>query len=140
MLGYRTGRIALALQGGVTWRSEVETGCPDVGGELRALAGRSSARGRVFLNGEAAYRYANACTHVRYEVTAGWRPGERWLGLGQIFVDDDLRFGETIKAQATLVHFNGRGRGLQISARVRVQDGDVIEPTLILGYWSAKRR
>lgn len=140
VLGYRTDRIALAVQGAATWRSEVETGCPDLGGELRVLAGRASRSGRTFLNGEAAYRYANGCTHVRYEATAGWRPNERWLGLGQVFVDDDLRFGETIKAQASLVRFSAKGRGLQISARFRVQDGDVIEPTIILGYWSANRR
>lgn len=140
VLGYRTDRIALALQGGVTWRSETEPACPDVGGEIRGLAGRSSASGKTFLNGEAAYRYANGCSHARYEVTAGWRPNDTWLALGQVFIDDDLRYGETIKAQASLVRFTTRGRGLQISARIQVQDGDVIEPTIILGYWSAKRR
>ena len=138
---YRGRRLALALQTGVTWRAEPLDGCGEVGGEARALAGLSSRSGRSFVNGEAAIRVASGgCAHVRYELTAGLRRNARWLGLGQIFVDDDLAFGETIKAQASLVRFSRKGRGLQLSLRLRVDDGAVTEPTLILGYWSAARR
>ena len=138
---FRGRRSALALQAGVTWRDEPLDGCEAVGGEVRALAGMSSRTGRSFLNGEAAIRVAGGgCAHARYELTAGLRPNARWLGLGQVFVDDDLDFGETIKAQATLVRFTRKGRGLQLSLRLRVNDGAVTEPTLIFGYWSKARR
>jgi hypothetical protein len=137
---YGARRVAVAPQASATWRSEPDQARPDTGAEFRALAGRASESGKSFLNGEAAYRYGNACSHMRYEMTAGWRPNTNWLGLAQVFVDDDLRFGKTIKAQAILIRFSRKGPGLQLSARVRVEDGDVIEPTLIPGYWSAPRR
>ena len=140
VLGYRGRRLVAAAQLGVTWRSQPEPGCTETGVEARALAGISSRTGKSFLNGETAIRYAGGCPHVRYELTAGWRPRERWLGLGQIFVDDDLAYGASIKAQAGLVRFSRKGRGLQISLRARIDEGSVIEPTIILGYWSASRR
>lgn len=139
---FRGRRTALALQAGVTWRADPTDGCSDVGAEVRALAGRSSKSGRSFLNAEAAVRADGdgGCAHARYELTAGMRPNARWLRLAQVFVDDDLEFGQTVKAQASLVRFTRKGRGLQLSLRFRVDDGAVTEPTLILGYWSAARR
>lgn len=134
---HRGARTALALQASTTYVSApTVAGCDRWGGEARALAGVASAGGRAFANVEAAYRYSPGCNHARYEVTGGYRPGARWLALAQAFVDDDLEFGETIKAQGTLVRFTKKGRGVQLSLRFRVDDGSVIEPTLILGYWS----
>jgi hypothetical protein len=137
---HRGRRTALALQGSGTYVSAPTVpGCDRWGGEARALAGVSSQNGRRFANLEAAYRYSPGCSHARYELTGGYRPGSRWLSLAQAYVDDDLKFGETIKAQASLIRFTEKGRGVQISLRFRVDDGAVIEPTLILGYWSRPR-
>lgn len=137
---WRGARSALALQASATWQSEPIEGCAEKGGELRALAGTASRSGRSFVNLEAGYRYSPSCPHVRYEATYGRRPSERWLLLGQAFVDDDVHFGETIKLQATAVRFSRAGRGVQLSVRMRVDGANVIEPTLIVGYWSAARR
>ncbi|MDX2234886.1 MAG: hypothetical protein NW200_10355 [Hyphomonadaceae bacterium] len=137
---WRDGRTALAAQIGPTWRSAPPPGCAQNGGESRALAGRSGRGGRSFVNLEVAYRYNPGCSHVRYEATYGHRTGSRWLWLAQVFADDDLRFGETIKAQATMVRFSKAGRGLQLSARIQLDGAEVIEPTLIVGYWSGARR
>jgi hypothetical protein len=130
----------LAVQASTTYVSAPTVeGCDRWGGEARALAGIASTGGRSFANVEAAYRYSPGCNHARYELTGGYRPGGRWLTLAQAFVDDDLNFAETIKAQATIVRFTESGRGVQFSLRFRVDDGAVIEPTLILGYWSRPR-
>lgn len=137
---HRGTRTAAALQLSGTYVSAPTVpGCDRWGGEARGLAGISSRNGRSFANIEAAYRYSPGCNHARYEVTGGYRPGVRWLSLAQVFVDDDLQFGETIKAQASLVRFTKAGRGVQLSVRFRVDDSAVIEPTLILGYWSRSR-
>lgn len=140
-------RWATSVQAGVIWSRETPSpdivgplpACPDYGGELRGLAGESTRGGRGFLNVEAGYRYRAGCSHVRYEATAGFRADPKWLVLGQVFVDDDLRFGEDLKLQAGVVRFNRKGRGLQLSLRTRISEGDVIEPTIILGYWSTPR-
>ncbi len=138
-LVWRGRRTVAAVQAGATWRSTPAQGCAETGGEARGLWGASTRSGVHFVNIEAAYRYAPGCSHARYEATYGHRAGRSWLLLGQVFADDDLKFGETLKAQASIVGFTRAGRGLQLSVRVRADAGDVIEPTIILGYWSAAR-
>jgi hypothetical protein len=139
-LAHRGPRFAAAVQAGVTWRSEPDPECTPTGGEVRMMAGMSSRGGGQFGNVEAAYREAGGCAHARYEVTWGVRPRRDWLLLGQVFADDDLRFAETVKVQATAVRFTRKGRGLQLGVRLRVDGVDVIEPTIIVGYWSAARQ
>lgn len=134
---WRGPRLALAAQLGPTYTTAPTVeGCDRWGGEARALAGAASRNGRSFANIEAAYRYSPGCSHVRYELTGGYQPSARWLALGQVFVDDDLAYGDTVKLQAGLVRFAKSGRGVQLSVRMRVDDGGVTEPTLLVGYWS----
>jgi hypothetical protein len=136
----RRGGLIAAGQLGVTYDSIPQERCDRVGGEARALVGYATRSGRSYVNFESAFRYAAGCPHVRYELTLGTRPAEGWLLLGQVFADDDLKFDESLKIQAGAVRFGRRERGVQLSVRATLDGTSVIEPTLILGYWSAIRR
>lgn len=134
-------RSVVSLQSGVVWDSAASGGCGEWGGEGRVLAGAATKGGRYFASVEAGARIQGEdCVHARYELTLGAKPHRRVLGLAQVFVDDDLAYGETLKAQASLVVFERSGRGLQLGVRVRFDGNDVIEPTIVLSYWSALRR
>lgn len=133
----RSDRGAMALQGGALWLSEPPAGCGEGGAEARWLGGFSLGRqGRGFLNLEAAARVLEGgCAAQKIDLTAGYRPNERWMGLAQLFVDvrepsDD----PVLKAQFTLVRFGGEARGLQFGLRARL-DGGAAEPALVLGFW-----
>jgi hypothetical protein len=131
---------AAALQAAALWRSDPDIGCGESGGELRALGGLSHSigEGSAFVNAEAALRmFAGGCLRERYELTAGYRPGERWLALSQAYVDADREGEAIIRAQTSLVRFFG-GHGLQLGVRVRL-DGEEREPALLLGWWAAAR-
>lgn len=78
----------------------------------------------------------NGCEGARFEVSAGYRPSENWLAMGQVFSDHPGDGRDTVKAQLTLVRFGESGRGLQLGVRVRI-DGGEPEPTLVLGLWGA---
>lgn len=105
------------------------------------LAGASTRGGRFFATGGIGARaQGHDCIHARYDLTLGVKPHSRVLGLAQVFVDDDLTFGETLKAQASVVAFERNGRGVQLGVRMRLDAGEFIEPTVLLSYWSALRR
>ena len=131
------GRNATAaLQASALWRSEDEVDCGATGGEVRALAG--SGVDSAFINAEAALRvYGGGCRRMRYELTAGFRPSDDWLALGQAYIDADPDGEAVVKAQTSLVRFFG-GVGVQLGVRVRL-DGDDSEPALVLGLWDAVR-
>lgn len=134
-------RSVVSLQSGIVWDSGAAGECGEWGGDARVLAGAATRGGRYFASAELGARVqGNDCVHARYELTLGAKPHKRILGLAQVFVDDDLTYGETLKAQASLVAFERSGRGLQLGVRVRFDGNDVIEPTLVLSYWSALRR
>jgi hypothetical protein len=137
----RGDRSVVSVQAGGLWDSRAAGDCQEYGGEFRLLGGASSMGGRTFVNAEAGLRaQGTGCLRARYDLTLGVKPTPRVLGLAQLFVDDDLKFGESLKAQASVVAFERTGRGLQLGVRVRVHGNDVIEPTLVIGYWSALRR
>ncbi|MBL8551202.1 MAG: hypothetical protein JNJ73_14540 [Hyphomonadaceae bacterium] len=129
-----------ALQAGALWRSEREGECGAAGGEVRALAGAGSGLGggSGFVNAEAALRvYGGGCQRQRYELTAGYRPSDSWLALGQTSIEADRDGEAVVKAQTSIVRFFG-GAGLQLGVRVRL-DGEEREPALVLGLWDAVR-
>jgi hypothetical protein len=134
---YRGARGAIALQAGPTWTSEPARGCGEGGGEARALAGRGLAN--AFINLEAAYRaQAGGCAHGRFDMTVGWKPTGQWLGLAQVFIDQDLKLGAVTKAQASIVRFSRNGKGLQIGIRVRLDRGGGDERALVVGWWAGR--
>ena len=128
----------MAVQAAALWRSEPDPGCGAGGGELRGLGGRSSRDGTRFVNIEAAYQlYEGGCGRRRAEISAGVRPRERWMGLGQAFVDETD--GEaTVRAQVSVVRFGRDDRGVQVGLRLRV-DGSEREPMLVVGLWRRAR-
>lgn len=134
-------RSVVSIQAGVLWDSRAVGDCGEWGGETRLLGGVASRGGHLFATAELGARVqGNDCIHARYDLTLGVKPHKRLLGLAQIFVDDDLTYGESFKAQASVVAFERNGRGVQLGVRVRIDGNDVIEPTLLLSYWSALRR
>ncbi len=74
------------------------------------------------------------CGGERLDLTAGYRPNERWLAMGQVFMDAPRDGDESVKAQLTLVRFLDSGRGIQIGVRARIDDG-AHEPAIVLALW-----
>lgn len=132
---FEEGDTVMAVQAGALWMSHPsEDGCSEGGAEVRWLTGRSFDNGG-FLNLEAAGRtLSGGCQGGRLEVTAGYRPADNWLVMGQVFFDAPREAEETVKAQITFVRFGESGRGLQIGVRARI-DGGEPEPALVIGLW-----
>lgn len=132
---FRSERSVLAVEAGALWISHPENeACSEGGGELRVLGGRSFGESG-FLNLEVATRtLSGGCADERMDLTAGYRPAENWLAMGQLFFDAPRGGEETVKAQFTLVRFGESGRGLQFGVRARV-DGGELEPALVIGLW-----
>ncbi|MBL8547932.1 MAG: hypothetical protein JNL81_15820 [Hyphomonadaceae bacterium] len=136
---YRTDENVMALQAGALWVSMPDAGCGEGGAEVRWLGGSSFNEGRAFLNVEAAARaLSGGCEGGRLDVTAGYRPRENWLAMGQVFLDSPVEGHDTVRAQLTLVRFNNEGTGLQIGVRARL-DGEDLEPALVIGLWRRGR-
>ncbi|MBI1187005.1 MAG: hypothetical protein GC206_06675 [Alphaproteobacteria bacterium] len=134
---YRGPWAAAAVQASGVWRNEPEElSCGQGGGEVRALAGVSAPRS--FYNIEAAFRLqSGGCARQRLEATAGFRPNDRWMAIGNTFLESTATGQNSVKAQASVVRFGPAG-GLQIGLRFRL-DGDRREPALVLGWWSPQR-
>jgi hypothetical protein len=132
---FRGDMSVMAVQAGALWISHPNVdNCSEGGAELRWLGGRSFSHGG-FLNFEAATRaLEGGCEGERLDLTAGFRPRENWLAMGQIFLDAPREGEETVKAQLTLVRFGESGRGIQIGLRTRI-DGGPQEPALVIGLW-----
>lgn|GEM_PF-2394252 len=136
---YRTEESVMALQAGALWVSNPDEGCSEGGGELRFLAGHSLAGGRAFANVETSARtLSGGCEGARVEVSAGYRPTENWLAMGQVFMDSPVEGDDSLKAQVSLVRFGRSGMGIQLGVRARI-DGGEPEPALVLGLWAAPR-
>ena len=131
---HRGSRMATAVQAGVAWRSDPPDGCDEGGGEVRALAGASWTH--AFLNAEAAAQaFSGGCGRQRFEITGGFRPTQRWMALGQAFVEAGGAGDETIQLQASVVRFGADGRrGLQLGVRTRLE-AEEASPLLVLGWW-----
>jgi hypothetical protein len=131
---FRDDENVMALQVGALWVSHADPGCGEGGIEARWLGGRSFGRSS-FVNVEAATRaMENGCGGERLDVTAGYRPADNWLALGQVFVDAHRDADEAVKVQLSLVRFTERGYGMQLGLRARV-DGGPQEPALVVGLW-----
>lgn len=132
---YRSNDNVLAIQAGALWVSHPDEGCSEGGAEVRFLGGRSAGDGRMFFNVEAAGRaLSGGCEGARLDLTAGYRPGENWLAMGQVFLDSPVEGDDTVKAQLTVVRFGRSGRGIQVGIRARI-DGGALEPALVIGLW-----
>jgi hypothetical protein len=132
---FRDERFAFALSASVVWESEPDDGCGEGGFELRGLAGGSADEGRAFMNFEVAGRtLEDGCAGARAEVTAGRHLGDRWLTLGQLFVDASEDDEAVVRGQLSLARFSEEGRGVQLGVRARL-DGEEDELALVLGFW-----
>jgi hypothetical protein len=132
---YRDDENVMAIQAGALWVSNPDEGCDEGGAEVRFLGGRSLNEGRAFFNVEAAARGLNGgCEGGRLDLTAGYRPNENWLAMGQVFLDSPVEGDDTLKAQLTVVRFGRSGRGIQMGVRARI-DGGAPEPALVIGLW-----
>lgn len=133
---FRGDHMAMAVQAGALWSSHPqENECGEGGAELRLLAGSSLPAEGGFLNLEVATRaLSGGCEGERIDFTAGYRPSERWLAMGQVFVDEPHDGDESVKVQFTLVRFFENGRGVQIGARTRIDDG-AQEHAIVLSLW-----
>ncbi len=130
---YRGDSSVVAVQAGGFWMSDPGLECEEAGAEVRLLGGAAFGRSG-FVNVEAAARtVGGGCTGERVDLTVGYRPGENWLAMGQVFVDAPHDREETVKAQFTVVRFGQRG-GLQLGVRSRI-DGGAEEAALVLGWW-----
>ncbi len=131
---YRDERWIVAAQGAALWNSEPTGECEEAGGELRLLAGRTLGNG-WFINAETAYRgLGGGCGGPRLDLTAGFRGGENWMALGQVFYDAPHEGDEVVRAQVTLVGTIGGGRQVQLGLRSRIDDG-AQELALVVGVW-----
>jgi hypothetical protein len=131
---FRDGATVMAVQAGALWISHPPIGCGEGGAELRWLGGRSFENG-AFLNAEIAMRALDGgCGGERLDLTAGFRPRENWLAMGQVFADLSRDGEESVRAQLSLVRFGESGRGIQIGVRARVDDAGQ-EPALVIGWW-----
>lgn len=131
---FRDDHGVMALQGGALWRSDPPQGCGEGGVELRWLGGRNVG-GRGFVNLEVAGRLLEGgCGGERVELTAGFRPAEQWLALGQVFLDSPREGDESLQLQVSVVRFTSTGRGIQLGVRARL-DGEDAAPALVLGLW-----
>ncbi len=132
---YRDDNWTLAIQGSALWMSDPPGECVEGGAEVRALAGRSFDNS-LFVNAEVALRTLGTdCLSNRLDLTAGFRPAERWLALGQVFYDAPHEGEDIARAQVTLVRFFRSGEGVQVGVRGRI-DGGGEEIALVLGLWN----
>lgn len=135
----RTPNAALAVQASAVWRSDPDFGCGEGAGEVRALGGVSFAEGRGFVNTETAARlHDGGCPAGRVDLTLGYRPAPRWLGMAETFVFAPEGREAAVKAQFSLVRFSERGTGVQLGLRLRL-DGEDAEPALVLAFWGRPR-
>lgn len=131
---FRDDEAAIAVQGGALWRSDPPDGCGEGGIELRWLAGRNLGVSG-FVNLELAGRVLEGgCSGERVELSAGFRPSDGWLAMGQVFLDAPREGDETVQVQLSVVRFTSTGRGFQLGLRTRLDAGDAA-PALVLGLW-----
>ncbi len=131
---YRSEDAAVAAQVGGLWLSAPVAACGESGAEFRLLAGYNLSS-RSFLNVEAASRLLDGgCASERLDLTLGRRFGERWLAMGQVFVDRAGGDDEAVRTQITLTRIGESGRGIQFGLRTRI-DGDAEEAAFVLGFW-----
>jgi len=130
---FRDDESVMAVQGGLYWRSDPPGDCGEGGVEARWLGGRSFGGGR-FVNLELGARALDeGCLGGRAELTAGFRPRENWLAMGQIFYDAPQEGEESVHLQLSLVRFDEDDRGIQLGLRTRLDGGG--ETALVLGMW-----
>lgn len=131
------GRNVVAVQASGVWVSEPSGACDEGGGEVRLMGGRSFGE-TGFANVEIARRaLTGGCQGERLDISAGYRPADDWIAIGQVFVDRPVDGEDAVRGQISVVRFNEEGRGLQIGLRARL-DGES-EAAVVIGFWGAPR-
>lgn len=136
---FRDDTFAAAVSGSAFWSSHPGEDCGEGGAEFRVMGGasREQAAG-AFVNAEVAVQaLAGGCQGLDAELTLGFRPTERWLVMGQVFLqdEDDEARDDLLRGQISVVRFGeDRSRGVQIGVRARL-DGEDAEPAVVLGLW-----
>ncbi len=124
----------VSVQASALWMSHPETECGEGGVEARLLAGKGFGQGG-FVNVEAGLRgLEGGCGGERVDLTAGVRPAENWLALGQVFLDRPPYGEESIDVQVSLVRFSQDDSAVQVGVRARA-DGGAEEFALVLSFW-----
>jgi hypothetical protein len=114
-------------------------GCGEAGVETRVLAG--AAKRGFFADAQGAARVrTGGCPTGKFDITMGWEPNNRWMGLAQTFVDVDPRYDPVVKLQLSLVRFSKKGKGLQMGVRVRADEAGRDERALVVGWWRAPHK
>ncbi len=135
---YEGAAGAAAMELGANYSSEADPVCSGWGGQLRALTGKGF--GPAFVSVEAAYLAQRPdCIHGKLDLAAGWRPDEKWLTMGQVFLDRRYGEGHVAKAQLLLVRLFGARTGFQLGVRSRIDNGGAGETALLLGLWRGTR-
>lgn len=135
---YEGAAGAAAMELGATYSSEADSACSGWGGQLRALTGKGIGKG--FVSVEAAYLAQRPdCVHGKLDLAAGWRPDERWLTMGQVFLDRRYGEGHVAKAQLSIVRLFNARTGLQVGLRSRIDKAGAGETALLLGLWRGTR-
>lgn len=135
---YEGAAGAAALELGANYSSEADPACSGWGGQLRALTGKGF--GAAFVSVEAAYLAQRPdCIHGKLDLAAGWRQDDRWLTMGQVFLDRRYGEGHVAKAQLSIVRLFNARTGLQLGLRSRIDKGGAGESALLLGLWRGTR-
>lgn len=133
---YQGDAGAAAMEFGANYSSEADPSCSGWGGQLRALAGKGFGAGFVAV--EAGYVAQRAdCVHGKLDLTAGFRPGDGWLTMAQVFLDRRYDVGHVAKAQISVVRLFSTRTGVQVGLRQRIDRGQEGGPALLLGLWRA---
>jgi hypothetical protein len=133
-VAFRNDQYAVAVQAAALWRSTEDPACSESGSEWRVLAGSSDGASDAFFNAEAAFQSLGDCERRKFDVTFGYRPNERWLGLVEGFADAAQDGSGAIRTQISLVRFLENGTGIQFGVRVRLDDEEA-EPGLVVALW-----
>lgn len=135
---YEGAAGAAAMELGANYSSEADPTCSGWGGQLRALTGKGF--GAAFVSVEAAYLAQRPdCIHGKLDFAAGWRPDEKWLTMGQVFLDRRYGEGHVAKAQLSFVRLFSARTGFQIGLRSRIDKGGAGDSALLLGVWRGTR-
>jgi hypothetical protein len=129
----------LSAQAGLLGLTGLKDGCGEAGAEARVLAG--TAKRGFFADAQGAVRIrSGGCPTGKLDITAGWEPNGRWMGLAQTFIDVDPRYDPVVKLQLSLVRFSDEGKGLQMGIRVRADEAGRDERALVVGWWRAPHK
>jgi hypothetical protein len=115
---YEGAAGAAALELGANYSSEADPTC--AGWWAASGADRQGLR-RGVVSVEAAYLAQRPhCIHGKLDLAAGWRPDEKWLTMGQVFLDRRYGEGHVAKAQLSVVRPFSARTGFQFGSEAEL--------------------